>query len=115
MLTIRSEQMQALAAQQRLAMALRHVRQFFPSECAKLPPESLENTVRRAMARATHYGFTSLRDSLQFVDLAILFGPDFDQNFPWARDILDNDSGERACFRSARLYRRAQQHLRMNP
>jgi hypothetical protein len=111
MLTIRREQMEALLAHQRLSMAVTHARKFFPEQCAQLQSEELWQTARSAMKRADSYGLTAMRDALQFLDLAIALGPDFD-SLPWAREILEDRSGTGARFRSTRLYMRAVRHLR---
>jgi len=112
MLTIRREQMDALLAYQRLSMAVTHAGKCFPEQCARLQPEDLWQTAQSAMRRAASYGLTSMRDALQFLDLAMALGPDFDSRLPWARQILEDRSGTGSRFRSTRLYLREVRHLR---
>ena len=112
MLTIRSQQMDAILQEQRVEKALRHVCEFFPAECSQLGQDKLEKTVRSALERAASYGFHHLRDALQFLDLVCVFGPDFERNLPWAREILEERSAERPHFRATRLYQRALATLR---
>lgn len=114
MLIVRTQQMNVLLAHRRLEKALRHARKFFPGKCTALGTVGLEVTVRSALDRAAYHGFTSLRDALQFVDLVLVFGPGFDDHLPWAREILENRSGERAHFRCTRLYLGALRCLRRN-
>ena len=104
--------MDALLAHQRLSMAVTHARKFFPEQCAQLQPEELWQTARSAMKRADSYGLTSMREALQFLDLAIALGADFDSRLPWAREILEDRSGTGSRSRSTRLYLRAVRHLR---
>ncbi len=106
--------MRVLLERQRLQAALRHAREYFPDECSRLGPEELERAVRDALKRAGSYGLESLRDALQFVDLTLVLGPEFDSALPWAREILAERSGAASRFRSARLYLGAQRHLRRN-
>jgi hypothetical protein len=112
MLTIRQEQMDALLAQRRLSMVVTHAHKFFPEQCAQLRPEELQQTAQSAMKRAASYGLTPMRDVLQFLDLVMVLGADFDSRLPWAREILEDRSGTGSRFRSTRLYLRAVRHLR---
>lgn len=114
MLIIRTQQINALLAHQKLQTMLRHVRKFFPAKCSAFEPGDLELTIRSALERAEYHGFTSLRDALQFVDLVIVFGLGFDYRLPWAREILGGQSVERPHFRCTRLYLRALRYLRRN-
>jgi hypothetical protein len=85
--------MQVLVEQQRLELVLRHMLKFVPNDCSNVKPQGS----RSSLERANHYGLTSLRDSLQFVDLVLTLGPDFDSNLLWAREILE--------YRSCDLFR----------
>ncbi len=114
MLIIRARQMEVMLEQQRLEVVLQHAQKFFPNQCSTLQPEGLERTVLSAMKRARANGFSAMRDMLQFVDLVLLLGSDFDSTLPWARKILEDRSGEKAHSRSTRLYLRALRHLRRN-
>lgn len=114
MLIIRDSQMEVMLERQRLEVVLQHAHKFFPNECSMLQPEGLERTVLSAMKRARVYGFSAMHDMLQFVDLVLILGANFDSTLPWAHKILEDRSGEQAHSRSTRLYLRALRHLRRN-
>ena len=111
-LVIRREQMNALLAHRRLVRAVDHARKCFPEQCAKLTADELRRTARSALSRAGAYGMTSMRDALQFLDLMLVLGADFDERLPWAREILEEQTGRGARLKSTRLYMSAMRHLR---
>jgi len=53
-----------------------------------------------------------MRDALQFLDLVLVLGADFDDRLPWAREILREETGSGVRFKSVRLYMGAMRHLR---
>jgi len=81
---------------------LKHLNRCFPRECASLEEPALTQLVRNSVRRADHYGFVNERDVCKYVDLALLFGSDFDTDpkLDWAQTILGSpdygDPGERA-------------------
>ena len=90
MLTIRSEQMVALAEQQRHQFDDRmvaHVRKHFRDECAALGDEAVRAQVRDGIARARNHGLASELDVARFVDVMFGLRPEFDSE-PWAAAIL---------------------------
>ena len=90
MLTIRNEQMTALAEQQRYQFEDRlvaHVRRHFREECAALGNEAVCAQVHDGIARARKHGLGSELDVARFVDVMFGLRPDFDSE-PWAAAIL---------------------------
>lgn len=53
------------------------------------PDHTLLPQVAHVVARARDHGFSSERDVASFALTAALLGPDFPDNFPGAREILD--------------------------
>lgn len=92
-LTIRREQIRAMAAPQIerfLSRARDHVAEQFPEQHAALSAAELSDAVRHGFERASEYGLESERDLLRYQTLMFFFGRDFDRDprFPWARQIL---------------------------
>lgn len=110
MLVIRKEQMEALGEAVLKQRARTQAEAHFPEEAKALGP-GLDEAIRRAIRRARANGFSSGTDVLQFVDLAVLLGEDF-ENLPWAQAALNETAPERRKFRAARLYEGAIRHLR---
>jgi len=104
MLTIRKEQMQAL---NRVTMEefevdmVRHLMHFFPNECAAMGDKTIRAHVRDAISRAREYDVTCERDLCEYLNLAMIYGWDFDADpeLEWMRDFLIDpevaDPGER--------------------
>ena len=70
---------------------LGHVIECFPAACAALGAEALGLHVERAMRRAEVHGLTLERDICAYVELTIVFGPDFecDVRHAWARPLRE--------------------------
>ncbi len=68
-----------------------HVRACFPAECEGLGAEALQALVEDGMRRAAAHGLSLDRDVGTYVDLLVVFGPDFehDARFPWARPLTE--------------------------
>ena len=95
MLTIRPEQMGALAKSLEEAFVARmvaHVRRQFPEEMKQhgLEPEAHEPVVRQAIADARAYGIEFEDDLQSYIECAALLGPEFDRDeaYPWATETL---------------------------
>ena len=90
MLTVRSDQMAALANSttrdfERRAIA--HLRAFLP---AGRDEDSLLNLVRDAIRRAAGYGIRNEVAVLRYLNAMVLLGDDFDSDptIPWAGNLL---------------------------
>jgi len=68
-----------------------HVRACFPDQCEDPGAEALQALVEDGMRRATAHGLSLDRDIGTYVDLLVVFGPDFehDARFPWARPLTE--------------------------
>lgn len=104
MLTIRDEQMKALAAaahDQFEVVAVRHLETSVPDFCAHLGPVALAAFVHSAVKRGLSHGLEEDYDLLRFVNLTYLLDPGFDENpdLPWAKAYL----ADREIDPSARL------------
>lgn len=93
LLKIREDQMAALAApsaelfDERLA---RFLCEQFP-EASDEPPAELRAAVRGQVEKAGGYGLTTERQAAVYVTCAWLLGPDFDAEFPAAREMLASE------------------------
>ena len=107
MLKIREEQMQAFeaAAMQNFEdeMVL-HSQEFTPQLCKVLSEEQLRVALRRAMQRASSYGFTNRGPMRLYIELMFLYGSDFDTDpqYPSLGKIL-NAPGDQ-MQRAERIY-----------
>ena len=91
MLTVRRDQMKVFEEEswRRLARrAERHLREYFPARCAALEPPELLARIDSAIGRGRTYDLDLSSDFLRFLNLAIVFGWDFDQRAPWAAEVL---------------------------
>jgi hypothetical protein len=70
---------------------LAHVIECFPARCAALGAEALAAHVEDGMRRAEAHGLALERDISAYVELMMVFGPDFehDARFSWARPLAD--------------------------
>jgi len=97
MLHVRKEQMQAFeqVALKRIEDSMvEHLRKFFPDECELLGEDGTRQTIRYGLKRAGEYGIISERDVCIYTDVMFAFGRDFDSDhqFPWAAQILNDES-----------------------
>ena len=91
MITIRREQLDALAAPlavQFVDEAVAHVAKLFPEQYAELGKEATREAVVHAIDRAEHHGLSSDGEVLTYVTLTFIFGRDFDSELSWAEAAL---------------------------
>ena len=94
-LRMRPEQMDALALipqQYYIQEMVAHALEFFPDACKRIGGTKLEPFIRDGIAQASEYGIEGRVDVKRFLNLRFAFGPDFDRQCQWAREILDNAS-----------------------
>lgn len=67
-----------------------HLNRFFPRECQNTGEARVRETIRHGINRAAAHGITARRDVCKYIDLAMVFGPDFDtdRRSGWAAGIL---------------------------
>ena len=92
MLVVRKQQVQALARAALPPWIAKHLKQFFPRECAALGEAGLDARVRKGIDQAVSHGFESEVQISQYVDLMFAFGPDFDTDpaLSWPQPILSD-------------------------
>lgn len=91
MLVIRRDQVEvfrALLRERFEDQVLVHVREFFPSRCNALGEDGTRALIRHGIDRARGYGIQREKDVCKYVDIAFVFGRDFDTEQPWAPSIL---------------------------
>jgi hypothetical protein len=67
-----------------------HLHRHFPAQCERLGSSGLVDLIDFGTARARHYNFPALSDVCRYLDIAIVFGPTFDEDLDWAKEILDD-------------------------
>jgi hypothetical protein len=89
-----------------------HLSRCFPAECRVLGEAGLHETIRYGIERARVYEITSCREVCTYIDLMIVFGPDFDQDpeLPWAASILNGNRWNDTATMLDQLYRAAQEN-----
>ena len=91
MLAISRAQVDALAVHARKhfeARVLDHLRPHFPALFAALGGDEMRVVVEEGARRANDHGFLAERDVCRYVDLMCALGWDFDEELPWAAEIL---------------------------
>jgi hypothetical protein len=84
------------------AGAREHLARFFPDACRELGDAGVSAAVRTGIERAARHGIVAERDVCKFLDIMFVFGFDFDEALPWAREIL-GDPRSRDPFERMRL------------
>jgi hypothetical protein len=90
-LSIRPEHIHAFEASARdlfLSQMIAHVEKYFPKRCAQYPPPALRTTITSCIQKAEHYGFRTKREICKFINVAMTFGPDFDNTVSLLQEIL---------------------------
>lgn len=91
-LTIRAPQLQALGLLTRDALHVRlteALQSHWPALVERLGEESCLYFVEQAIERCGFYGLETRRDHFRYLNVMALLGADFDEEKPWARDILE--------------------------
>lgn len=91
MLTIRNEQMLAFSAalQRQFELGtLAHLRKRFPEPREDRTDEQLLTMIGQGISKAARYGIVSQLDVTRFIEYMVLYGPEFDSQVAWAREIL---------------------------
>jgi len=67
-----------------------HLRESFTKQTELLGETKLREAIRHGIKRAAVYGISIERDVCKYVDLMMVWGPDFDQDqkLPWAGQTL---------------------------
>jgi hypothetical protein len=110
MLTIRKEQMAVFrepAINDYVKRVVVHLSERFPEKCEALGDPKVSETVKYGIQRSASYGIATEGDVRRYIDLMIMFGPDFDQDpeLPWASSILNNRTLINPTTKIERLYK----------
>lgn len=83
----------ALALNSFRTRLIRHVRVNFPQEYEAIGPRLVHLFLELGIKSARRYGLESERDICGYIDLMLIFGPDFDndQKIPWAGRLLKDN------------------------
>lgn len=93
MLLIRDDQVEALAeaSQRRFERrAVAHLKKVLPIRCEQLGSTEVLASVRKAARKAAGYGLTDERQVFTYLNLMYVLGPSFDEERPWARELLED-------------------------
>jgi hypothetical protein len=113
---IRAKQMELLSAtvfETFKGRLVRHIQTCFPLQYAALGSSLTRVFVDLGIESARRHGFEGGKDICGYIDLMLVFGPDFDQDrgLPWVRAILE-DNGLSRGMKMPRLLQTADTVLR---
>ena len=109
MLKIRKEQMEVLKGpliHPLILDLMDYVRQYFPEENTQKPDKELYDRLARTVCKAEKYGIRIEKDLYKFVNIAMLFNPDFDEQeeTAWTVAFLTDRAVSSPTQRLNRLY-----------
>src|SRR5437016_1062053 len=108
MFVIRTAQLEALGKARAATFerqAAERLKKKHPEKCKALGDDGVREWVTKAMQKRLEHRFDDEQCVLQYLDLMVLHGPDFDA-LPWAKETLD-DPDLSARVRFALLMERA--------
>lgn len=90
-----------------------HLQKFFPKYHEIYGEPLIRKVIQCGTEHAEIYGFLTKRDTPLFIDLMLLLGSHFDQDpqYPWATEILKDQSVENPIEKADKLYDRALKYL----
>jgi len=97
MLVIRKEQLLAMgkAQEERFIRELvQYARDDFSEETNQLSDGDIDAIARQAISKSQGYGMTERADIYRYFNFMLIYGLKFDEDLPWAKEIL-NTSQER--------------------
>jgi hypothetical protein len=115
MLAISRAQVDALAVHARKHFEQRvfdHLRPHFPALFAALGEDEMRIVVEEGARRANDHGFVTERDVCRYVDLMCTLGWDFDEELPWAAQVLAAGGTMRELWDEAERHLARADHLR---
>lgn len=116
MLHIRPEQMDALNDYMLSRFenrAYAHLVKCWPKQCAGMDENTVRASIRDSIDRAAHYGITTKRDIIRFLDVMYALSQNFDtdRRVSWAQEIL-NDSSLPPGQKMYRIWEKTKQTLK---
>jgi hypothetical protein len=120
MLNLSAAQMQQFDRQARLRYERavdRHLDASFPARWSAVDEASRLAFVRHVVDRASTYGMVSERDQALYAGVALVLGPDFDEDegLPWAHEVLVDPFIVSPALRADLLHERAVAHVSAAP
>jgi hypothetical protein len=113
MLKLRHEQMAALVRYRERQFEdwmLGHILEHFSEQFATIGEGGVRQLIQDGVKKAAANGFTSERNVCKFIDLMVVFGPDFDKH-DWADKILGQNEPSDADSRIEHLCNEAMNRL----
>jgi hypothetical protein len=89
---------------------IEHLQKFFPVQFAELGHGAVRQLIQCGIQRAATYDIRSRRDVCKYIDLMVVFGPDFDKDPRYARvgqslaRRFDSGAKMRLAFEAAQQY-----------
>lgn len=116
MLRIRPEQNAILA--ERMADKFKqdmrkHIEEFFPEYYQTIGTQEVQKLIDEGIERAKEYGFITEQLVCRFIDLMVVFGPEFsnDETLSWAQQVLNDPMQNDPQSSMDALYERAFHYL----
>ncbi len=107
---IRNEQIEAFAREQEERF-VRELAQYagneFAEETSALADGDLDTLVRQAISRARGYGIKERGDIYRFLNFMLIYGLEFDDDLPWAREILNTSKERSGTIKMLELHEKA--------
>lgn len=90
-----------------------HIKEFFPKYYEIHKEPLIRKIIQYGVDRAETCGFETKRDTPLFIDLMFLLGSHFDEDvqYPWAPEILTDESIADPISRADKLYDKAMEYL----
>jgi len=110
MLLIREEQLLAFSREQeeRFVRELcQYARNEFPAETSELADGDHDAISRQAISNARGYGIAERADIYRFLNFMLIYGLEFDDDLPWAREILNTAQDRSGTIKMLELYEEA--------
>jgi hypothetical protein len=114
MLTIRADQMRALASHYFPRWMEAHLRWCFPARCAGRSSVGLQQLIQTGILKARTHGLAADADVCRFIDMMLVLGESFDSDsaLPWASAVLQDDRFTNPSARLEMLHDCACDYLR---
>jgi len=110
MLIIRKEQLEAFSKQREESFVkelVRYVKKEFAEETGEAADEDIDAISRQAISRARGYGITERADICRFLNFMFIYGFEFDEDLPWAREILNTPHDRSGTIKMLELHETA--------
>jgi len=90
---------------------VQHVERCLPDRLATMGEDGVRRVIRSGIDRAATHRITAEQDVCRFIDMMLVFGAEFDQEQPWAREVLERERLAGPFTKILRLHDRALMEL----